>query len=71
MLRLLNDRDFITKKVLINNTLTLKNLINIYLIIDYKKFNLDIEFNDNLIEINLLETISSKIESVYLLRAYP
>ena len=45
--------------------LALKGLVNIYLIINYKKFNLDVEFNNDLIEINLLKIISSKIESVY------
>ena len=43
-----------------NNTLALKDLDSIYLIVDYKKFNLDVEFGDN-----LLETISSKIENIY------
>ena len=42
-----------------NNTLALKDLDSIYLIIDYKKFNLDVEFDDNLLEI-----ISSKIKSI-------
>ena len=42
----------------------MKDLVNIYLIINYKKFNLDVEFSDNLIEINLLKIILSKIESV-------
>ena len=35
--------------------LTLKDFDNIYLIIDYKKFNLSVEFNNDLIEINLLK----------------
>ena len=43
----------------------MKDLINIYLIVDYKKFNLGVEFDDDLIEINLLEIISLEIESVY------
>ena len=65
MLKLFNDKNFIIKKVFINNTLALKGFDNIYLIINYKKFNLDVEFNNNLIEINLLKIISSKIKSVY------
>ena len=48
-----------------NNTLILKDLNNIYLIVDYKKFNLSVEFDDNLIEINLLKIILLKIKSVY------
>ena len=43
----------------------MKDLDNIYLIINYKKFNLDVEFNDDLIEINLLKIISSKIENTH------
>ena len=43
-----------------NNTLTLKDLNSAYLIVDYKKFNLDVEFSDDLLEI-----ISSKIKSAY------
>ena len=42
----------------------MKDLNSVYLIVDYKKFDLSVEFNDNLLEINLLEIISSKIESV-------
>ena len=42
----------------------MKDLDNIYLIINYKKFSLDVEFNDNLIKINLLEIISLKIKNV-------
>ena len=37
----------------------MKGLDSVYLIIDYKKFNLDVEFGDNLLEI-----ISSKIENI-------
>ena len=43
----------------------MKDLISVYLIINYRKFSLDVEFNDNLIEINLLKIILLKIESVY------
>ena len=43
----------------------MKDLNNIYLIIDYRKFNLGVEFDNNLIEINLLKIILSKIKSVY------
>ena len=48
-----------------NNTLTLKDLNNIYLIINYKKFNLSVEFDNDLIETNLLEIMLLKIKSVY------
>ena len=63
-LRLRNDKSLIIKRVFTNNTLALKDLDNIYLIIDYKKFGLSVEFNDDLLKIDLLEIISSKIESV-------
>ena len=43
----------------------MKDLDNIYLIINYKKFSLNIEFSDNLIEIDLLEIILLKIKNVY------
>ena len=57
-LRLLNNKSLITKEVSTNNTLILKDLDSVYLIINYKKFNLDVEFSDN-----LLRAISSKIKS--------
>ena len=46
--------------MLTNNTLILKDLDNAYLIVDYKKFNLDVEFSDD-----LSRAISSKIENIY------
>ena len=60
MLRLLNNRNLITKRVFTNNTLILKDLNSAYLIINYRKFSLDVEFSDDLLEI-----ISSKIKSRY------
>ena len=43
-----------------NNTLALEDLDSIYLIADYRKFSLDVEFNDDSLEIMLL-----KIKSIY------
>ena len=60
ILRLLSDKSLIIKEVFINNTLVLKDLNSIYLIINYKKFNLGVEFSDDLLEI-----ISSKIKNIY------
>ena len=38
----------------------MKDLDNVYLIVDYRKFSLSVEFGDDLLEI-----ISSKIKSIY------
>ena len=46
--------------MLTNNTLALESFNSIYLIADYKKFSLDVEFDDNLLEIILLKIKSAR-----------
>ena len=59
-LELLNDKNSIIKKVLTNNTFILEDLDSVYLIADYEKFDLDVEFDDNLLEIILLKIKSAR-----------